>query len=67
MAMDRRRLLTGLRRQRISIWTEARSKFAELANKETPAGFDEHDQRAPGSERRSRSISGRWPTKPRSR
>ena len=46
MAIDRRRLLTGVEATTDRIWTEARSKFAELAKKETPTGFDETQARA---------------------
>ena len=46
MAIDRRRLLAGVEARTDGAWTEARSKFADLAKKETPPGFDEDQARA---------------------
>ena len=46
MAMDRRRLLVEVGAATDRIWTEARSKFAELAKEETPPGFNEGEARA---------------------
>ena len=46
MGIDRRRLLAELEVTTNRIWNEGRSKFAKLAEKETPPGFDEKEARA---------------------